>query len=97
MTTVALELPLVWEDETPAVREDRRGAAGPASARGAGSASTDPGGEPTLDSLLSGMWEGLVAHRSVPCPLCGGEMAPDYAAHALPVGGRCRNCDTRLS
>jgi hypothetical protein len=55
------------------------------------------GGEPTQDSLLSGMWEGLAAHRSVPCPLCGGEITPDYGAHALPVGGRCQSCETRLS
>jgi hypothetical protein len=98
VSAVALELPLVWEaDERPASRPERGGAAAPPSARGAGSASTDPGGEPTLDSLLSGMWEGLAAHRSVPCPLCGSEMTPDYGAHALPVGGRCRSCDTRLS
>jgi hypothetical protein len=65
--------------------------------RASGSGSADPGGEPTLDSLLSGMWEGLAAHRSVTCPLCGGELRPDYGAHALPIGGRCQSCETRLS
>ena len=98
MSAVALELPLVWEAEKRTAAGSDRGSAGaPGSERGSGSASTDPGGEPTLDSLLSGMWEGLAAHRSEPCPLCGGEIAPDYGAHALPVGGRCRGCHTRLS
>jgi hypothetical protein len=55
------------------------------------------GGEPTLDALVSGVWEGLAAHKSVGCPLCGQEMTPDYGAHARPVGGSCRQCGTRLS
>jgi hypothetical protein len=54
------------------------------------------GGEPTLDELLVGVWEGLVAQRPVACPVCGGEMAPEFAAHARPVGGRCRSCETAL-
>ncbi len=58
---------------------------------------TDLGGEPTLDALMAGVWEGLAAHRSVACPLCGHEMRPDYGAHALPIGGRCQHCETRLS
>ena len=57
----------------------------------------DLGGEPTLDALMSGVWEGLAAHKSVACPLCGHEMRPDYGAHALPIGGRCDDCGTRLS
>lgn len=57
----------------------------------------DAGGEPTLDRLLSGAWEGLAAHRHVACPVCGGDMAPAYGAHPRPVGGRCGTCDARLS
>jgi hypothetical protein len=57
----------------------------------------DLGGEPTLDALLSGVWEGLAAHKSVSCPVCSGPMTPEYGAHARPIGGRCRSCDTRLS
>jgi hypothetical protein len=57
---------------------------------------TDLGGEPTLDALVSGVWEGLAAHKSVACPLCGHEMAPVYAAHARPIGGSCRRCGTGL-
>ena len=44
-------------------------------AAGVGGA-TDLGGEPTLDALVAGVWEGLAAHRSVGCPVCGEEMAP---------------------
>ena len=57
----------------------------------------DLGGGPTSDALMSGVWEGLAAHKSVACPLCGHEMRPDYGAHALPIGGRCDDCGTRLS
>lgn len=57
----------------------------------------DPGEEPTLDELVSGVWEGLVAHQLVPCPWCGGEMTPVYSAHARPIAGGCGNCETTLS
>jgi hypothetical protein len=40
------------------------------------------GGGPTLDDVLVGAWEGLTAHRTVDCPVCGGEMAPAYGASA---------------
>jgi hypothetical protein len=55
------------------------------------------GGEPTLDELLTGVWEGLAAHRPVACPLCGGDMTPEYGAHARPIGGRCASCQSTLS
>ena len=55
------------------------------------------GGEPTLDELLTGVWEGLAAHRSVPCPVCGGELAPQYGAQARPIGGRCQHCCAALT
>jgi hypothetical protein len=55
------------------------------------------GGEPTLDDVLAGAWEGLIAHSVVSCPVCGDEMAPQYSAHASPVGGRCRGCGSTLS
>jgi hypothetical protein len=54
------------------------------------------GGEPTLDGLLVGAWEGLAVHKTVSCPVCGSDMRPDYGAHALPIGGRCSGCDARL-
>ncbi len=55
------------------------------------------GGEPTLDELLAGVWEGLTARRDVACPVCGGRMRPEYGAHAMPQGGRCRACGTSLN
>lgn len=55
------------------------------------------GGEPTLGELITGVWEGLVAHRAVGCPICGAEMRPVYGVHALPIGGRCTGCGTELS
>jgi hypothetical protein len=55
------------------------------------------GGELTLDDVLAGAWEGLTAHSVVLCPVCGDQMAPDYGAHALPVGGTCRGCGSSLS
>jgi len=55
------------------------------------------GGEPTLDELLVGVWEGLTAHAVASCPVCGGEMEPEYAVHALPIGGRCRGCGSTIS
>lgn len=57
----------------------------------------DMGGEPTLDEILVGVWEGLTAHRRVGCPVCGAEMAPQYGQHALPIGGRCMDCGSTLS
>jgi DNA-directed RNA polymerase subunit RPC12/RpoP len=55
------------------------------------------GGEPVLDEVLVRAWEGLAAHRAVACPVCGAQMRPEYAAHALPIGGRCAHCGSTLS
>ena len=76
--------------------EDRRGAA----ARPSDEAPTlfsESGGEPTLDELMSGVWEGLAAQQRVSCPLCGGGMVAGYGAHARPIEGRCGDCGTTLS
>ena len=51
----------------------------------------------TLDDLLAGVWTELCAHRTVACPVCHGEMEPEYGAQALPVGGRCTDCGTVLN
>jgi hypothetical protein len=58
---------------------------------------TPTGGEPTLGELVSDVWEGLVAHQRVPCPVCGGEMVPGYGAHAGVAAGRCAECETTLT
>ncbi len=52
--------------------------------------------EPTLDEVLSSVWEGLIAHRVETCPVCGGQMVPGYAVHARPIGGRCVDCGSSL-
>jgi hypothetical protein len=52
--------------------------------------------ELTLDDLMASAWEGLVAHQTVPCPVCGAEMHPEYAAHTRPIGGRCSSCGSIL-
>ena len=61
-------------------------------------------GEPTLDDLIVGAWEGLTAHRVVACPVCEGELAPiGRAARAVegaetaPLLGRCSSCGTVLA
>ena len=54
------------------------------------------GGQATLEDVISGVWEGLAAHRSVACPICAGHMAPRYGAGAAPVGGRCHDCGTAI-
>jgi hypothetical protein len=56
-----------------------------------------PGGEPTLDDLVAGVWEGLTVHATVGCPVCGGEMHPQYGAHSRPIGGRCAGCGAALT
>jgi hypothetical protein len=53
----------------------------------------DAGGEVTLESLLSSVWEDLAARASAACPVCGGELAgrPHLGAPA-----RCRDCGSKL-
>ena len=55
------------------------------------------GGEPTLDDVLVDAWEGLTAQEPVACPVCDGELVPQYGAHARPVAGRCKACGSVLS
>ena len=55
------------------------------------------GGGQTLDEVLSGAWEELTAQAVARCPMCLGDMEPEYGAHSRPVGGRCRSCGTTLT
>jgi hypothetical protein len=57
---------------------------------------TRVGGECTLDDVVVGAWEGLSAHLTVSCPVCDGELVPEYGAHARPVGGCCKKCGSEL-
>jgi len=54
------------------------------------------GGERTLDDVVVGAWEALSAHLTVACPVCDGELMPEYGAHARPVGGKCGGCGSEL-
>ena len=40
---------------------------------------------------------GLAAHRAVRCPVCGSQMRPVYGVHALPIAGRCVECETEVT
>ena len=52
--------------------------------------------ERTLDDVVAGKWGRLRTHQVVACPLCLGEMKPEYGAHALPIGGSCATCGSTL-
>jgi hypothetical protein len=55
------------------------------------------GGEPTLDDVLSRVWEGLTAQSAVTCPVCGTEMRPEYAQRTKSLRGRCADCGSTLA
>ena len=50
----------------------------------------------TLDELIAAAWQGLGAHRSVDCPICGAEMRPQYGVHARAIGGHCLACGSTV-
>jgi hypothetical protein len=52
---------------------------------------------PTLDDLVAGVWEGLLAGAPADCPACGAVMSPRHSAGAGIVGGRCGGCGSSLS
>ena len=53
-------------------------------------------GRLTLDDVIVGAWEGLLAAHPVTCPICSGAMEPRPGSGPRPVGGRCRDCATTL-
>jgi hypothetical protein len=55
------------------------------------------GGAPTLDDVLSGMWETLLSAQTATCLICEGPVEPRYGAGSAPVGGRCTRCGTEYS
>jgi hypothetical protein len=56
------------------------------------------GGEPTLDDVLAGVWEGLAARGAAACPICGARMEPVGArGDNGPEVARCSNCGSTLS
>ena len=48
---------------------------------------------PTLDDVMSRVWEGLATGLPAACPLCHGEVEP--ALHGS-LTGRCRSCGTLI-
>lgn len=55
-----------------------------------------PRGRLTLDDVIVGAWEGLLAAHPVTCPICNGAMEPRHGSGPRPVGGRCSDCGTTL-
>jgi ribosomal protein S27E len=55
------------------------------------------GGEPTLDDVLSRVWEGLTAQSVVTCPVCSSEMRPEYGQRTHALRGRCADCGSTLA
>jgi hypothetical protein len=55
------------------------------------------GGEPTLDDVLSSVWEGLTAQSVVTCPVCASEMKPERSRRTGAVRGRCGDCGSTFS
>ena len=51
---------------------------------------------PTLDDLVAGAWEGLLAGAPAACVVCGSATEPRYSAGAGVVGGRCGGCGSTL-
>ena len=57
-------------------------------------AGVEPFGGPTLERLVSGVWEDLTRRAPAACPVCGGEMSP--SASAVPAG-ECSSCGSELT
>jgi hypothetical protein len=49
---------------------------------------------PTLDDVMSRVWEGLATGLPAACPVCHGEVDPSMPGH--PLSGRCRSCGTTI-
>jgi len=103
-TTLTLDAGLDFDRVLPGERRrpahtarsacDRRPAGDPAVARTP--VPPRPRGRLTLDDVIVGAWEGLLAAHPVTCPICSGAMEPRHGSGPRPVGGRCRDCRTTL-
>jgi hypothetical protein len=100
MSALALDMQLeFWTAPEPGVErpEPEPDPERPEAAPFAAMSQTAPvGGEHTLEDVILGAWEGLVAHHSVSCPVCGGQMSPWVGAGPRGLSGRCGDCGTRL-
>jgi hypothetical protein len=50
----------------------------------------------TLEDVIAGTWDSLLAGAAADCPVCGAELEPRYSAGAGVVGGRCGGCGSTL-
>jgi len=73
--------------EAPDEAEPRVGRSGTAGGRGDGM---------TLEELINGVWDEVLAEGRAACPLCGGELLGRASAHARATEGRCRDCGTTI-
>jgi len=73
--------------EGPEEAAPRAGRSGSAGGRGDGM---------TLEQLISGVWDEVLATGRAACPLCGGELLGRASAHARATEGRCRDCGTTI-
>jgi hypothetical protein len=48
---------------------------------------------PTLDDVVSRVWEGLVTGLPASCPVCHGEVGPSLLR---PLSGRCHACEMTI-
>jgi hypothetical protein len=76
----------------PAQPADPRAVAAPQ----ADTTASAPRQGPTLDDLVAGAWEGLMAGAPASCFVCGTPMTPRYSSGHAAVGGRCGGCGTTL-
>ena len=83
--------------EAPAPAADEAPAAVSAAAAAPAEAASAHRHGPTLDDLVAGAWEGLLAGAPADCLVCGAPMAPRHSAGAGIVGGRCGGCGTTVS
>ena len=99
MSTVAPDLDRRLRFDRAAARragERRRGDTPFVAGASAVAEQTRRGGEVTLDDIVVGAWEDLLAHHTVSCLVCSGALAPRYGAGSAPVGGRCGDCGSTL-
>ena len=73
------------------------GAVAAATTSSPGAVAAGASGGRTLEDLLVAAWDALSGAHAATCLVCGGEVAPRYAAEPKPVAGRCRDCGTEIS
>jgi len=90
-----LEAPRVEvpHDEALAPPRDAAPATEDVGERRAPLAAARPLAGPTLDDVLSRVWEGLATGLPAACPVCHSEVEPALGG---PLNGRCRSCGTAI-